>query len=275
MGPNIKALIKYWEERVTDEKTKKKNFTITQNEIMRCNLISTEARFLYAVLCSYNPSFPSYKNLHEVTGWWKDRISKYLKELVERKIITYTKGNSRKRANQYYINPIAMCDLTSPKIGPVKKEKKILTSPKIGPVLATTSPEIGLQLVRKSDSNNTKEKNQKNPNKINEGKMTKFKLLKNHGVIKEFLEIENKLTLEILECISHRVQNNWLDLYKHHGDDWVRKELAKAVAFYVAKETKNYALALTNWLRIANDNPEWGKKLRLEEVPEDFDFGKF
>lgn len=90
-----------------------KNFTQIPNEILRCPYISIKARLLYSVLLTYKPSHPSYKKLQDITGLTRNRVGSCLKELLQRNIINYEKGNSRKKANLYTFNEISQCNLTS------------------------------------------------------------------------------------------------------------------------------------------------------------------
>ncbi len=250
---------------MSDEKEDaKKNFTIVANDIARCANISMASKALYLVIKSYNPSFPSYKILQEITGWGKTTISLCLKELVLRSLIKYEKGNSCKRANQYFITSLDQCDLTSPQWGPVMKKKRSPTSPQRGPVTPPTSPQPGPELVLNGDSNKN---NIKKPNKNKKSKgetpaPRKLKLISSNGPIEELKDIGNDLCYESLLTVSQKVQRNWLDIYRDQGVGWIKSQLIEAAAYHACKDTKNYGMAFTNWLKISSKPPPWQKEDR-------------
>lgn len=123
-------------------------FKIANDAVDKGDLTAAELGFL-AMLSRYNPSFPSYVKIKEKLNIGSDEtVTKYIRSLESKGYITYEKGNSRKKANQYKI--ITARNKTTPEIEVVKSNY-----PKNR---GSTTPEIEVELPQKSKSNNTKRK---------------------------------------------------------------------------------------------------------------------
>jgi predicted transcriptional regulator len=81
------------------------NHTEVPNIIIRCRYLSHTAYRLFTLLASFKPSFPSYNRLQELTGMSSATISKALQELVKCGLISYAKGSSHGKANEYFVLP--------------------------------------------------------------------------------------------------------------------------------------------------------------------------
>ncbi len=63
-------------------------FTIVENRIMRDASLSSDARFLYALLVGYADGWEiSYDRLRQVTGWGRDKLRKAVGELKDRGLL--------------------------------------------------------------------------------------------------------------------------------------------------------------------------------------------
>lgn len=200
--------------------------------------------------------------LRKKTKFGKGKISKCLKELIGRGIITYTKGNSKKAANQYYLSKLDQCDLTGPTTEPVKEnkpEKPLSTGSTTEPDEVQPVPPQNRQPVPPWDSKKTNNKNINNNKNTKEERMAKFKLIKAQPPIDDFLSINNSLVQQTLREVSHAVQRNWVEIYKDKGIEWLKNEIIDAVAYHAAKGTKNYGTAITTWLKRSITPPPWIK----------------
>ncbi|MCB0364766.1 MAG: hypothetical protein KDD68_05235 [Bdellovibrionales bacterium] len=102
------------------------NFTQIPNELIRRKWPG-KAFHIFAIIDSYNPSFPSYTHIRKLTGYSKATISNAIKFLKKEGLVKVTKG-AKGRCNQY-------------------QTTHRLSGSNIRP-----------QVVQKLDSNNTKEK---------------------------------------------------------------------------------------------------------------------
>lgn len=92
----------------------RRGFTSVENSISQNPNLSQGARLVYEAIKSYfNKRFPSYSSLCKTLCMGRSRLSRSIRELVERKLLVYEKGNSRKRANQYTLLDINLADLTT------------------------------------------------------------------------------------------------------------------------------------------------------------------
>lgn len=84
-------------------------------ELCRCQHITPEVFRIFAVIASYNPSFPSYETIIRAAGGMaKATLSRSIKELCARRMISYQRGFARGRSNLYVILPTDDWDLTTP-----------------------------------------------------------------------------------------------------------------------------------------------------------------
>lgn len=103
------------------------NFTQIPNDLIRTDRLSVKSKMLLFIIMSYNPSFPSYAKLRQITGFGKSTISNALKELVDSNVIKYNKGsNVAGRSNLYTIldssewfQTVPLQDHISPTTGPI------------------------------------------------------------------------------------------------------------------------------------------------------------
>lgn len=75
-------------------------FTKVPNSILQSTKLTGEAKLLFSILNSYNPSHPSYKHLRDLTGWHNRRLTKAITELISSNII---QRNKRFNSSNVYI----------------------------------------------------------------------------------------------------------------------------------------------------------------------------
>lgn len=87
-------------------KTKNKNFVQIQHEIVKSGKgLSHRAFRLYSYLKCFDPCFPSREQIRLETGLTDYAISASLEELTKYNLLHYDRGNSRGKANRYYLHP--------------------------------------------------------------------------------------------------------------------------------------------------------------------------
>ncbi len=127
-------------------------FTQVPNKLARTSSVSVYAKAVFLVIASYNPSFPSYKVIVEQTGLSKGTVAKAIKELRDRRLLTYTKGSLRsKKANEYIITHESSWDLVESSVYVVDREIDILVQD--DSVIGLCGEPTSVYVV---DSNNTK-----------------------------------------------------------------------------------------------------------------------
>lgn len=87
-------------------KTKNKNFVQIQHEIVKLGKrLSHRAFRLYSYLKCFDPCFPSREQIKLETGLTDYAISTSLEELTKYNLLHYDRGNSKGKANKYYLHP--------------------------------------------------------------------------------------------------------------------------------------------------------------------------
>jgi DNA-binding MarR family transcriptional regulator len=105
---------------VRNERERKENRYITKVEIMakrrrtftqiphsiifEPRLTSAEFRII-VLLISFNPTFPSHRNIAKWTGLNKDTVNRVLQGLRKKNVLAWKRGNSYGRNNEYRLNP--------------------------------------------------------------------------------------------------------------------------------------------------------------------------
>lgn len=79
------------------------DFTRIANILVKTPHLSNSAFRLYCYLASYRKSYPSYKRISQDIGIARGTVAKVIKELVQKRLLTYTKGISQHRANEYVL----------------------------------------------------------------------------------------------------------------------------------------------------------------------------
>jgi len=167
-------------------------------------MLTSGDKELFCLLKSFNPSFPSYLRIRDLTGMAKATISKSLKSLKKLGLITYVKGNSFKKANFYKVLDETEWLIESAEIKPVQKLNQFSQTTQS---LLNSEP----VLVQKVDSNN--------PNiKTSNIKIPIGKDLKILEELKGFPLLE-----ENLPRISINLQRQWLD--DHPDYSWLKRVL--------------------------------------------------
>jgi len=64
-------------------------------------LVSKAAKVTFGAIFAYDPARPSYNTIVKDTGYSRPKVAEAIQELKTLNIISYTKGNSFKKANQY------------------------------------------------------------------------------------------------------------------------------------------------------------------------------
>lgn len=81
-----------------------KNFTQIQNTLIRSPSVSLRAKMLYIYLSSFNPCYPSRSRIYKDLKIGRRSLTDALDELQSLGLLTYVKGNSKKRSNKYTLN---------------------------------------------------------------------------------------------------------------------------------------------------------------------------
>jgi DNA-binding Lrp family transcriptional regulator len=85
---------------------------------------------VYCVIKSFNPSFPSYKMIKEITGISRDAVRRAITRLVELGLISYIRGDCENN-NVYTVLEIPRLEL-SPEVGLKKAQGRLELSPGVG-----------------------------------------------------------------------------------------------------------------------------------------------
>lgn len=165
------------------------------NLIIRTRDLPASTKVLAITLKSFSPSFPSYRTLNKLTGFSSSTISKNLKILTERKILTYVRGSWLRQANEYTFLP---------------EDQWLVKIEKSRPYRSTNERGTAFNLEVEPHL-------QSKHNNINLNKTNKKRLINNcysnfSGAIKELKGLP--LLEEYLQQISHGLQLSWIDQYR-------------------------------------------------------------